>query len=129
MYVLLPLHTISQMNIIWFICIFYSRLLFYFICIFRVQDKVEVHKNAPPPPPHKKKNEKNVFKKRQTFSHSTSEAFPSLARFRCTQERFYLNQVRSLLSMRCMLLGYSFNPGLITVHLVKQLGRDHQLCQ
>lgn len=74
MYVLLPLHTsqkmssfprmISQMNIIWFICIFYSRLLFYFICIFRVQDIVEVHKNAPPPPPHKKKKREKCFLKK-----------------------------------------------------------------
>ena len=31
-----------------------------------------------------------------------------------------MNQVRYLLSMGCTLLGYSFEPGLIAVHLVQQ---------
>ena len=40
----------------------------------------------------------------------SSRAFRSLAWFRRTRKRLCVNQVRSLLSMRCMLLGYSFEP-------------------
>ena len=37
-------------------------------------------------------------------------AFRSPACFRRTRKRLCVNQVRSFLSMRCMLLGYSFVP-------------------
>ena len=47
--------------------------------------------------------------------HPVSRAFLSLAWFWRTQERHCLNRVRSLLSMRRMLLGYSSKPGLIAV--------------
>ena len=40
----------------------------------------------------------------------SSRAFRSPAWFRRTRKRLCVNQVRSLLSMRCMLLGYSFEP-------------------
>ena len=39
-----------------------------------------------------------------------SRSFLSLARFWRTRERLCMNQVRSLLNMRGMLLGYSFEP-------------------
>ena len=42
--------------------------------------------------------------------HPVSRAFLSLAWFWRTQERHCLNRVRSLLSMRRMLLGYCFKP-------------------
>ena len=38
------------------------------------------------------------------------DTFLSLSRFLRTRERLYINRVRSLLSMRYMLLGYSFEP-------------------
>jgi len=40
----------------------------------------------------------------------SSRAFRSLAWFRRTRKRLCVNQVRSWLSMCCMLLGYSFEP-------------------
>ena len=40
----------------------------------------------------------------------SSRAFRSPAWFRRTRKRLCVNQVRSLLSMRCILLGYSFEP-------------------
>ena len=89
----------------WFFHYFFSRLLFYFICISRAQDKVEVHKNAPPPPPQP--HEKNVFTKgKHSATQPEVESFLHLLGL---GERFYLSWVRSLLSMRCM-LGYSFKP-------------------
>ena len=42
--------------------------------------------------------------------HSASRVFLSLVRFWRTRERLCMNRVRSLLSMRGMLLGYSFEP-------------------
>ena len=42
--------------------------------------------------------------------HPASRAFISLAQFWRTRERICLNRVRCLLSMRGMLLGYSFEP-------------------
>ena len=44
------------------------------------------------------------------ISHPARRVFLSLANFWCTRERICMNRVRSLLSMRCMLLGYSFEP-------------------
>ena len=44
------------------------------------------------------------------YSHPASRAFLLLARFWCSRERLCMNRVRSLLSMRCMLPGYSFEP-------------------
>ena len=43
-------------------------------------------------------------------SFPDSWAFLLLIRFWRTRERLYLKRVTSLLSMRCMLLGYSFEP-------------------
>ena len=42
--------------------------------------------------------------------HPASRGFLSLAQFWRTQERLCMNQVRSLLSMLGMLVGYSFEP-------------------
>ena len=44
------------------------------------------------------------------ISHPARRVFLSLAQFWSTRERICMNRVRSLLSMRCMLLGYSFEP-------------------
>ena len=46
------------------------------------------------------------------YTKPASKTFLSLARFRRTLERICLNRMRYLLSMRCMLLGYSFEPRL-----------------
>ena len=44
-----------------------------------------------------------------------------LARFWLTGERFCMNRVRSFLSIRCILLGNSLEPGpYITVHVVQR---------
>ena len=50
------------------------------------------------------------FHRRSSFIHSVNGAFLSLARLWRTRERLSLNPIRSLLSMRCMLPGYSFVP-------------------
>ena len=42
--------------------------------------------------------------------HLDGRAFLSLTRFWRTRERLCMNQARSLLSMRCMLLGYGLEP-------------------
>ena len=42
--------------------------------------------------------------------HPASRAFLLLARFWRSRERLCMNQVRSLLNMRCMLPGYSLEP-------------------
>ena len=55
--------------------------------------------------------------------------FLSLARFWCTWERLCMNRVRSLLSMCCMLLGYSLNPGLIALNLVQRAQLWSSVCQ
>ena len=48
--------------------------------------------------------------KEQNTNPPGSRVFVSLAQFWCTWERLCMNRVRSLLSMRSMLLGYSFEP-------------------
>ena len=48
--------------------------------------------------------------KEQNTNPPGSRVFLSLAQFWCTWERLCMNRVRSLLSMRSMLLGYSFEP-------------------
>ena len=53
-----------------------------------------------------------VSSSRHHLSDPDSKAFLSLARFLRTQEKLSMNRVRSFLSMRCMLLGYSFDPRL-----------------
>ena len=47
--------------------------------------------------------------------HLAGRAFLSLTRIRCTRERLCMNQVRSLLSMRCMLLRYRPNSLAIAI--------------
>ena len=49
-----------------------------------------------------------TFMNSQFSSHGSSRTFLSFARFCRTRERLCMNGVRSLLSMRDMLLGYSF---------------------
>ena len=54
---------------------------------------------------------------------AASRVFLSLAPFWCTPERLCIRQRRSLLSMRCMLLVYSFepranSPALSTAHFL-----------
>ena len=48
--------------------------------------------------------------KEQNTNPPGSRVFLSLDQFWCTWERLCMNRVRSLLSMRSMLLGYSFEP-------------------
>ena len=43
-----------------------------------------------------------------------------------TREKLCINQVRSLLTMCCLLLRYAFEPGLIAMYLVQWIQVDHQ---
>ena len=63
----------------------------------------------------KKQNPEKKKKKKKTgrcdiTSHPASRVFLLLARFWHSRERLCMNQVRSLLSMRCMLPGCSLEP-------------------
>ena len=69
--------------------------------------------------------------------HPAIRAFLSFAPFWRTQERLCMNRVRSSLRMRCMLLGYSFNPRLngrvlgtvgsvTTIGLIKKMDAKNQ---
>ena len=69
--------------------------------------------------------------------HPAIRAFLPFAPFWRTQERLCMNRVRSSLRMRCMLLGYSFNPRLngrvlgtvgsvTTIGLIKKMDAKNQ---
>ena len=62
------------------------------------------------------------------LGHPASRTFLSLARFWRIRERLCMNRVSSLLSMRCMLLGYNFKPRLGTAGSVMNIGSSINGC-
>ena len=62
-------------------------------------------------------NKAGDFKEGSNSEHPASRAFLLLARFWRSRERLFMNRVKSLLNMRCMLPGYSLEPKPNMPHL------------